>query len=57
MAEEEKTVAETARTLRVTLHHVYALIWAGRLIARKVQGQWRISADAVQARQKETGKK
>ena len=52
MAEREITVAETARTLGVTLHHVYSLVWAGRLDAGKIGRQWRVSVEAVEARQK-----
>ena len=55
MADREITVAEAARRLNVTLHHLYSLLWAGRLNARKDKGQWRVSADAVEARKKERG--
>ena len=55
MPEREMTVAEAARRLGVTLHHLYSLLWEGRLTARKVKGQWRISADAIEARRKERG--
>jgi excisionase family DNA binding protein len=55
MTERELTVAEAARALGVTLHHVYALIWGGQLTAKKLGGQWRIFADAVEARRKERG--
>ena len=55
MAGREMTVAEAARALGVTLHHVYAMLWAGRLEGRKVKRQWRVSADAVEARRKERG--
>ena len=53
MVGREMTVAEAARALGVTLHHVYALLWAGRLAGRKIKQQWRVSADAVEARRKE----
>lgn len=56
MTEREMTVAETARALSVTLHHVYALIWGGQLTAKKVGGQWQISTDAVEARLAERSK-
>ena len=36
----------------VALTYVYSLLWAGKLKARKVNRQWRISADAVAARLK-----
>lgn len=55
MAEREMTVAQAARALGVTLHHLYSLLWAGRLTGRKVKGQWRVSAHAVEARMKERG--
>jgi excisionase family DNA binding protein len=53
MAEREITVAEAARALGVTLHHVYALLWGGQLEGRRVNGQWRVSAGAVEARRKQ----
>lgn len=52
MEDQEISVAETARKLNVTLHHVYSLVWAGRLEARKIGRQWRVSVEAVEARQK-----
>jgi excisionase family DNA binding protein len=56
MAEREMSVAEAARNLGVTLHHVYALIWGGQLKANRVGGRWRVSAEAVKARHAERGK-
>jgi excisionase family DNA binding protein len=56
MAERDMTVAETARALGVTLHHVYALIWGGQLIAKREGGQWRISSDVIEARLAERSK-
>jgi excisionase family DNA binding protein len=56
MEEREMTVAEVARTLGVTLHHVYSLIWGGQLAAKMVGGQWRVSADAVETRLTERSK-
>ena len=56
MTEREISVAETARTLGVTLHHVYSLLWGGQLEGRRINGQWRVSADAVEARRKERNK-
>ena len=53
MNEQEISVAEAARRLRVTLHHLYSMLWAGRLNARKVEGQWRVSVEAVEARLRE----
>lgn len=56
MAEQEMTVSETARTLGVTLHHVYALIWGGQLAATRIGGKWRITTNAVEARIAERSK-
>ena len=53
MEEQAMTVAEAARSLDVTLHYAYALIWGGQLKARKVDGQWRISAEAINNRLRE----
>ena len=55
MAEREITVAEAARRLGVALTYVYSLLWAGKLEARKVNRQWRISAEAVETRLKARG--
>lgn len=52
MTGKDMNIAETARALGVTLNHVYSLVWAGRLDARKIAGQWRVSAEAVEARRK-----
>jgi excisionase family DNA binding protein len=41
---------EVARTLGIRLDAVYSLIWAGKLPADKVEGQWSISRAAVEAR-------
>jgi excisionase family DNA binding protein len=56
MAEREMTVAEAARALGVTLHHVYALIWGGQLAATRVGGKWRVSTNAVETRLAERSK-
>jgi excisionase family DNA binding protein len=50
MPEQEISVSEAARRLGVALTYVYSLLWAGKLEARKVNRQWRISTDAVEAR-------
>jgi excisionase family DNA binding protein len=55
MTEREISVAEAARRLNVALAYVYALLWAGKLKAKKVNGKWRVSADAVEARLKLRG--
>jgi excisionase family DNA binding protein len=52
MSKREISVAEAARRLDVALTYVYSLLWAGKLKARKVNRQWRISAEAVAARLK-----
>jgi len=41
---------EAAVRLGYDLDYVYKLIWAGRLSAQKIEGTWRISAAAVEAR-------
>ena len=55
MAEREISVAEAARRLGITLSYTYALLWAGKLKARKINRQWRISAEAVETRMKLRG--
>ena len=55
MAEREISVAEPARRLGITLSYTYALLWAGKLKARKINRQWRISADAITSRLKARG--
>jgi len=55
MAEREITVAEAARKLGMALTYVYSLVWSGKLKARKVNRQWRVSADAVESRLKARG--
>jgi len=41
---------EAAARLGVRLDSLYALIWAGKLTAHKLEGRWRISACAVEER-------
>ena len=53
MADREITVAEAARKLGVTITYLYSLLWAGKLKARKVNRQWRISSDSLEARVKQ----
>ena len=55
MEDCEISVAEAARKLGMALTYVYSLVWAGRLKARKVNRQWRVSADAVELRLKARG--
>jgi excisionase family DNA binding protein len=52
MANPEISVSEAARRLGVTLTFVYSLVWSGKLKARKVNRQWRVSAEAVESRRK-----
>jgi len=52
MADQDISAAEAARMLGVALSYVYSLVWAGKLKARKVKRQWKVSADAVAARLK-----
>ena len=52
MSEKEISVSEAARKLGVALTYVYSLVWAGKLKARKVDREWRVSAAAVEARLK-----
>ena len=47
---EEMSAIEAARTLRVGLDYLYSLLWTGKLEARKVNRQWRVSIAAVEAR-------
>ena len=41
---------QAARLLNYDLQYLYKLIWAGRLPAEKIDGQWQISAAAIDAR-------
>ena len=52
---ELKTVSvrDAARALKVTLKYIYDLLYSGRLPARKAGKQWRIPAEAVEARLKQ----
>jgi len=44
------TPREAALKLRIRLDAVYALIWAGRLPALKLDGRWLIPVSAVEER-------
>jgi excisionase family DNA binding protein len=46
---------EAAERLCVRLDSLYALIWAGKLAAHKLDGRWRIPVGAVEARLKKRG--
>ena len=52
---EELSAVESARKLGVGLDYLYSLLWTGKLRGRKVGRQWRIPADAVEARLKQRG--
>jgi excisionase family DNA binding protein len=56
MPKQDISVSEAARRLGVSITYVYSLLWAGKLKARKVNREWRISADAVESRLKARGK-
>jgi excisionase family DNA binding protein len=53
--EKELSAVEAARRLGVGLDYLYALLWTGKLQARKVGKRWRVRADAVEARLKQRG--
>jgi excisionase family DNA binding protein len=48
-------VREAARRLSVTTKYIYDLLYCGKLPAEKVARQWRIRAEAVEARLKHRG--
>jgi len=50
MKESVLTPREAAQRLRIGLDSVYALIWSGKLRAKKVEGRWLINAWDVDAR-------
>jgi excisionase family DNA binding protein len=52
---QELSAVESARRLGVGLDYLYSLLWTGKLAGRKVGKQWRIPADAVEARLKARG--
>jgi excisionase family DNA binding protein len=51
----ELSAIEAARRLGIGLDYLYSLIWTGKLAGRKVNRQWRIPAEAVQARVEQRG--
>lgn len=53
LIEQSMTVREAANRLCVSLRQIYSLIWDGRLDGKKIDGQWRISGNAVEARLEE----
>jgi excisionase family DNA binding protein len=48
--DEDMTTRQTAMRLRVSLNQVYALIWSGKLAAKREKDGWRIPVAAVNAR-------
>ena len=48
----ERSPREVAQMLQIRLDAVYSLIWAGKLEAHKLDGRWRIPAEAVDLRLK-----
>jgi excisionase family DNA binding protein len=52
VAEGSISISQAARRLGVALPYVYQLVWAGKLDARKVDGQWQVSEKAVESRLK-----
>ncbi len=46
----EISAVEAARRLGVGLDYLYSLLWTGKLAGRKVNGSWRVSAEAVEER-------
>jgi excisionase family DNA binding protein len=54
---ESKTmsVRQAALALGVSIQHVYHLIWEESLLSQKIDGQWRVSAEAVESRLKARG--
>jgi excisionase family DNA binding protein len=55
MRKESRTVGvrEAARILNCSLKYIYDLLYLGKLPAKKVARQWRISAAAVESRLKQ----
>lgn len=51
----ELSPREVAQLLGVRLDSVYSLIWAGKLKAHKLDGHWRVPADALKSRLKQRG--
>ena len=50
MSNNELTPRQASQRLGLRLDSLYALIWAGKLAARKRDGRWLVSASAVEAR-------
>jgi excisionase family DNA binding protein len=56
MRKQEISVTEAARRLKVAMSYLYTLIWGGQLKARKVNGRWLVSEQAVESRREARGK-
>lgn len=52
---KEISAIEVARRLGVGLDYLYGLLWTGKLEARKINKQWRVSVESVEARLKMRG--
>jgi len=52
---KEISAIDAARRLGVGLGFLYSLVWTGKLQARKINRQWRVSVDSVEARLKQRG--
>lgn len=53
--EGELSAIEAARKLGIGLDYLYSPLWTGKLQGRKVGKQWRVPAEAVEARLKRRG--
>ena len=47
---EELSALDAARRLGIELNRVYVLLRLGRLDGRKIDGEWRVSGQAVEER-------
>lgn len=50
---EEHSALDAARQLNIDLNRLYMLLRLGRVAGRKVNGQWRIPASAIEDRLRE----
>ncbi len=48
--EKECSAVEAARRLNVGLDYLYALLWTGKLVGRKVNKRWRVSETSIAER-------
>ena len=49
-ARKTMSIRDAASMLGVGLQQVYKLVWDGKLSSHKIDGQWRITKETVQAR-------